>query len=168
MRKDRDSGLPDPAEAVKAVEAFLQNKRRKQVNREPRPPEFLSEELLETYQAKFLMSYFQQEPTKEQKELIAIRELARPFRDHYLACVSDPKHLCLSQALGVTFREAARIAKYLTLEGMARYANEIFERASRNVGKTLSGSPIEIQRRRNTDYWLFVQRITQEAFEMKD
>src|SRR3989344_5829455 len=103
--KDRESGLPDPAEAVKAVEAFLQNKRRKQVNREPRPPEFLSEELL---------------------------------------------------------------AKYLTLEGMARYANEIFERASRNVGKTLSGSPIEIQRRRNTDYWLFVQRITQQAFEMKD
>ena len=158
---DRDSGLPNPKEAVRAVESFLGHQAT------GRPAEILSEELIETYQEKFLMSYFRQVPTREQKQLIDIREFARSFRDHYMACVNDPTRN-LSRALEITSREATRIASCLTLEGLARYANERFERASRNVGKALSGSPIEIQRRHNADYWSFVEEITKEAYEMKD
>lgn len=167
--RDRDSGLPDPAKAVREVEALLRNNRQhKQVSQEPRPAVLLSEELLETYQGIFLMSYFKDLPTREQKQLIDIRDIARSFRDHYMACVTDPKHLSLSQALEITSREAARIASYLTLEGLARYANERFERAVRNVANTPKGSAVEIQHRGNADYWSFVEEITKEAYEMKD
>ena len=153
-RPHDESLLPSGEELADSLDVFLRNGGRFDQSAEADSRE-QDNNFIEIYGMLFLLKCFPVLPDEE------TGKWAQTFRKFVLACKEDPD--LLSRFLGVSSRESERVARQISLEGLAELASEKFERVQKRADAAIAGSGLELMYRRGAFYWLRVGEIVRAA-----